>query len=285
MSTALVSLVDGIPTTSSKLVAETFGKRHSDVLRDIERVCTQVPENFRERNFASASYEQEAAFGKKANKLYLLTRDGLTLLVMGYTGKEAMKFKLAYIEAFNAMEAQLKNQPAQLPLSTVADRRPLNTIVHTWAQKSDQKYSMCWKQVNSAFGLAKAAEFPAHWIPDAVAWVQEKIDSLPEKKALPLPSHILDLTLDTPIGYQDLLDALASLAWRMEKTCQSELDAEFEKGRKLFSKAAKDNGHLNFMLCSSLVGPKHATLEMLKSALRMAETAYKTHFLVCEAGK
>lgn len=74
MSTALVSLVDGIPTTTSKLVAETFGKRHSDVLRDIERVCTQVPENFRERNFASASYEQESTFGKKASKLYLLTR-------------------------------------------------------------------------------------------------------------------------------------------------------------------------------------------------------------------
>ena len=204
---------------------------------------------------------------------------------MGYTGKEAMRFKLAYIEAFNAMEAQLKNQPATPVLSTVADRRPLNILVHAWAQKSDQKYSMCWKQVNSAFGLAKAAEFPAHWIPDAVAWVQEKIDALPEKKALPHPSRMLDLTLDTPIGYRELLDALASLTWRMEKTCQCELDAEFEKGRRLFSKATGKESRLDFMLAASLVGPKHATLEMLKSALRIAETAYKTHFLVCEAGK
>lgn len=188
---------------------------------------------------------------------------------------------------FIECERRLMENPAHaLPtLSTVADRRPLNILVHAWAQKSDQKYSMCWKQVNSAFGLAKAAEFPAHWIPDAVAWVQEKIDALPEKKALPHPSHLLDLTLDTPIGYKELLDALASLTWRMEKTCQCELDAEFEKGRRLFSKATGKESRLDFMLAASLVGPKHATLEMLKSALRMAENAYKTHFLVCEAGK
>lgn len=188
---------------------------------------------------------------------------------------------------FIECERRLMENPApSLPtLSTVADRRPLNILVHAWAQKSDQKYSMCWKQVNSAFGLAKAAEFPAHWIPDAVAWVQEKIDALPEKKALPHPSQLLDLTLDTPIGYRELLDALASLTWRMEKTCQCELDAEFEKGRRLFSKATRNESRLDFMLAASLVGPKHATLEMLKSAQRIAETAYKTHFLVCEAGK
>ena len=188
---------------------------------------------------------------------------------------------------FIECERRLMENPApSLPtLSTVADRRPLNILVHAWAQKSDQKYSMCWKQVNSAFGLAKAAEFPAHWIPDAVAWVQEKIDALPEKKALPHPSRMLDLTLDTPIGYRELLDALASLTWRMEKTCQCEFDAEFEKGRRLFSKATGKESRLDFMLAASLVGPKHATLEMLKSALRMAENAYKTHFLVCEAGK
>lgn len=67
-------------------------------------------------------------------------------------------------------------------ISTVEDRRPLNTIVHTWAQASDQKYSMCWKQVNSAFGLESATEFPARWIPDAVAWVQDKIDALPQER-------------------------------------------------------------------------------------------------------
>ena len=282
MPHALVSIVDGIPTTTSQKVAEVFGKKHNNVLRDIERICTQVSEKFSQLNFESANYTDAQG---KTRIMYRITKDGVALLVMGYTGEKAMRFKEAYIEAFNAMEAQLKNQPSLPTLSTVADRRPLNILVHAWAQKSDQKYSMCWKQVNSAFGLAKAAEFPAHWIPDAVAWVQEKIDALPEKKALPHPSRLLDLTLDTPIGYRELLDALASITWRMEKTCQCEFDAEFEKGRRLFSKATGKESRLDFMLAASLVGPKHATLEMLKSALRMAENAYKTHFLVCEAGK
>ena len=195
------------------------------------------------------------------------------------------RIELYQTESDDVLWEYWTNQQKAPTLSTVADRRPLNILVHAWAQKSDQKYSKCWKQVNSAFGLAKAAEFPAHWIPDAVAWVQEKIDALPEKKALPHPSQLLDLTLDTPIGYKELLDALASITWRLEKTCQCELDAEFEKGLRLFSKATQKGSRLDFMLAASLVGPKHATLEMLKSALRIAETAYKTHFLVCEAGK
>lgn len=80
------------------------------------------------------------------------------------------------------------NEPDRDRLSTVEDRRPLNTIVHTWAQASNQKYSMCWKQVNSAFSLEKAAEFPARWIPDAVAWVQAKIDALEARRAPELPA-------------------------------------------------------------------------------------------------
>ena len=55
------------------------------------------------------------------------------------------------------------------------------------------------------------------------------------------------------------------------------------KGR--ISKATGKESRLDFMLAASLVGPKHATLEMLKSAQRIAENACKTHFLVCEAGK
>ena len=89
MSHALVSLVDGIPTTTSQLVAETFGKRHTEVIRGIRDLQDKCPKEFSGRNFASAEYTD--AQGKPRTQ-YLLTRDGLTLLVMGYTGKEAMRF-------------------------------------------------------------------------------------------------------------------------------------------------------------------------------------------------
>ena len=86
-------------------IAETFGKRHSDVLRDLENM--DCSEEFRERNFALSSYKSAQ---NRSFPMYYITRDGFTLLVMGYTGEKAMKFKEAYIKQFNAMEAILQGK-------------------------------------------------------------------------------------------------------------------------------------------------------------------------------
>lgn len=91
---------------SSLDVAGTFEKRHADVLRDIDELgCS---ESFRERNFALSKYSVEN--NKRTYPMYYLTRDGFTLLVMGYTGEKAMKFKEAYIKQFNAMEKTLQGK-------------------------------------------------------------------------------------------------------------------------------------------------------------------------------
>lgn len=83
-------------------VAETFGKDHNKVLRDIRELgCS---EEFRLSNFGQSSYLNAQS---KSMPMYLMTRDGFTLLVMGYTGALAMKFKEAYIKQFNAMETAL----------------------------------------------------------------------------------------------------------------------------------------------------------------------------------
>ncbi|MBE5878086.1 MAG: Rha family transcriptional regulator [Lachnospiraceae bacterium] len=91
-----------VTVVTSLDVAETFGKRHSDVLRDIDHL--QCSDEFTERNFALSSYKDISG---KSNKMYYMTRDGFTILVMGYTGETAMKFKEAYIRQFNAMEKVL----------------------------------------------------------------------------------------------------------------------------------------------------------------------------------
>ena len=75
------------------------------MLRDIERL--QCSEEFTERNFALTSYKDASG---KNNKEYLITRDGFTMLVMGYTGEKAMQFKEAYIRQFNNMEKLLKEK-------------------------------------------------------------------------------------------------------------------------------------------------------------------------------
>ena len=63
------------------------------------RAIGNLPEEFTERNFALYSYVAEN--GKK-NPMYNITRDGMTMLIMGFTGAKAMKFKMLFIEAFNA---------------------------------------------------------------------------------------------------------------------------------------------------------------------------------------
>lgn len=93
---------DERPAVTSLDVAETFGKNHQHVMRDIRELgCS---ENFRLSNFGQSNYEN--AQGHK-QPMFIMTRDGFTLLAMGYTGELAMKFKEAYIRQFNAMEAAL----------------------------------------------------------------------------------------------------------------------------------------------------------------------------------
>ena len=86
-------------------VAETFGKAHDKVMRDIKNLgCS---EEFNIANFGGISYTDSM---NRTQKAYVMTRDGFTLLVMGYTGELAMKFKEDYIKQFNAMEAALQGK-------------------------------------------------------------------------------------------------------------------------------------------------------------------------------
>lgn len=85
-------------------VAETFEKNHRDVMESIRGIERSISTAEFSALFHLDSYK---ASNGKINPMYLMTRDGFTLLVMGYTGEKAMKFKLAYIKQFNAMESQL----------------------------------------------------------------------------------------------------------------------------------------------------------------------------------
>ncbi len=109
-----VELIDGQPTTTTVDVAAHFAKRHDTVLRAVRQLeCT--PE-FHARNFAEMIVEVEVGNGAtRSSPAFRLTRDGFTFLCMGFTGKEAAKWKEAYINAFNQLEqavSEKSNQPA-----------------------------------------------------------------------------------------------------------------------------------------------------------------------------
>lgn len=93
------------PVTTSLIVADNFGKRHDNVVRDIEQLIENTKE-FNALNFEATSYTVK----NKTHKAYEMDRDGFTLLAMGFTGTKALQFKIQYIAAFNAMEQKLMEQ-------------------------------------------------------------------------------------------------------------------------------------------------------------------------------
>ena len=99
----------GRPITSSRKVAEIFEKEHKNVLRDIESIL--IDDDFSRLNFELSNYKSRG----KLYPEYLMTKDGFTLLVFGYTGDKAMKFKKSYIQAFNEMAAFIQSLQAALP--------------------------------------------------------------------------------------------------------------------------------------------------------------------------
>ena len=99
----LITVVDGKAVVTSKQVADHFGKQHRNVLVDIKNLLSDSGE-FGELNYLLTTYISSQ---NKELPCYEMTRDGFTLLAMGYTGKDAQRWKIKYIEAFNAMEREL----------------------------------------------------------------------------------------------------------------------------------------------------------------------------------
>ena len=100
----LVQVTDGQVVVSSRRVAEHFDKQHKHVLDAIENIKAEnsaVTPMFCETTYTAGT--------GKAYKEYLMNRDGFSLLVMGFTGKKALEWKIKYIQAFNAMEEELRN--------------------------------------------------------------------------------------------------------------------------------------------------------------------------------
>ena len=93
-----------VARVDSRFVAEAFDKNHRDVLRGIRTLIDEssgLSDDFRLRNFAQSTYTNEQGHKQPC---YEMTRDGFTMLVMGFTGKKAAQFKEFYIRRFNEME-------------------------------------------------------------------------------------------------------------------------------------------------------------------------------------
>ncbi len=106
MNDIILSTQNGEPVVSSREVAEYFGKEHKNVMQAITKLVAE--------NSAAKFLFYEASFENRGKKypMYLMNRDGFSLLAMGFTGSKAMEWKFKYIAAFNQMEKKLAEQKA-----------------------------------------------------------------------------------------------------------------------------------------------------------------------------
>ena len=102
---AMVTAKNGEVFTTSRKVAEVFGKRHDNVIQAIENL--ECDADFAKLNFQVCFENSELQNGKPL-KYYNITKDGFIFAVMGFTGKKAARLKLLYIRAFNWMVEQLQ---------------------------------------------------------------------------------------------------------------------------------------------------------------------------------
>lgn len=109
MNNLVIQNSKGNDVTTSLIVAQVFGKEHKNVLRDIESLSCS--DSFRTLNFElSFIIRNLPNGGSKQEKMYEMTKDGFSFLVMGYTGEKAGQFKERFINEFNKREQLLKSE-------------------------------------------------------------------------------------------------------------------------------------------------------------------------------
>lgn len=153
-----------VNVVSSLDIAETFGKEHRRVLQDIRELACS--EEFRVHHFVQSEYINHQ---NHKQPMYLLTKDGFALLVMGYTSEKAMQFKEAYIKQFNAMEELLKGKIIEREKG-IAVRQSLTKAIqqsnenermhgHAYSTYTDIVYKAVFgknaKQLREEYGITK----------------------------------------------------------------------------------------------------------------------------------
>lgn len=142
----LVIMHDEKVVTTSLKVAEIFEKEHRDVMKSIRNLTAQnfaVKKMFVEESYLNSRNQQQPMF--------YMNRDGFTLLAMGFTGSKAMEFKLKYIDAFNKMEKQIKEE-TQFRLPT--NLNEMSTMFYSVMKDQDKKIEEQSEKVNFLMNLS-----------------------------------------------------------------------------------------------------------------------------------
>ncbi|MPM42977.1 hypothetical protein SDC9_89649 [bioreactor metagenome] len=153
---------DGQLVVTSRQIAEDFDKRNSHVVEAIENKIKSLTAENSEVEISKLFIPTTFNHNGNEYKEYLLTRDGFTFIVMGFTGAKADGWKLKYIEAFNKMEQALKEQKQLSPMQQLRlqyqvieeHEEKLNTI-ETKITKLENTMTIDYAQQEELNSLAK----------------------------------------------------------------------------------------------------------------------------------
>jgi len=139
----LVTMENGKAMVSSKDVAEKFGKQHRQILDSIKRIIKTQPD-FGRAVFCLSSYTSDQ---NKTLPCYDMTRDGFAMVAMGLTGKQALEWKVKYINAFNSMETSILNIDTRMNQLTIEQEK---------IKEAGSNWSKLGHEINKAKKVNKA---------------------------------------------------------------------------------------------------------------------------------
>ena len=197
IATDAFKIIEGRPVTSSRIVAEYFGKKHSDVVRAVANTIAAKPELEASRNFAQWSEDVEIGSGAKRTVVgYWMDRKGFSILAMGFTGAKALDFKCAFYDQFERMEEALRNPPKPEYI-TVEHRWAIQKAVGRKARGQSVNYQTVYRALKDHFKVEKythileadfdaAIDFieslPPMLLPPLNSPAQKQISAAPQKE-------------------------------------------------------------------------------------------------------
>ena len=235
--------------TNSLLVAKSFGKEHKHVLDSIRKLIEGCAEISADPMFEETTYINEQ--NGQTYPMYLMNRDGFTLLVMDFKGKRAMQFKLEYIKAFNSMEEQIKasrKPKSQLEIlqmsinQLVEQEHRLSSVERDVAETKKEIAEMKHERIENG-KLLLESEVSENKVPEIS--MRNKIRRLVNQYAAATNTSQRDIWHDI---YNNLYYAYGiSINSYKYKDCKTKLDIAEKHGflGKMFDIVSKIVGHVN----------------------------------------
>ena len=227
-SVPALQVVNGHPTTLSTQVADYFGKNHQHVTRDIRNLIDKCP-NLGLSNFGQTTYKDSQG---KNQPCYRMDRKGFVLLAMGFTGEQALKFKIAYIDAFDEMEAQLRKSPteqsSEAATLTPAQQLAIQQAVGRRAQKTANHYQTIYRAIKLRYQIARYDQLPQSLFEDCLKFIETVDLHVPEAPAPVQETRLVQVQPKRDILTRLECERLLGFVYEFKYLHKKDLDAIYE---------------------------------------------------------